>query len=295
MYSCCKICGRKINKKSYSTIGNQKVCSIRCATYVTAEENDKCGYCGSPVWKDDYYAVKGTYCCCPKCRDSLKNLNISKLKSHPKNSSLKKKKIVKKKKTKFAVNPKMKVGGTNVAVGPRAWDTDDIDVGPGDSYIDRNYYHGGFGKKKYRSTSKNNNYLKKNVYNNYNDNNVYKYKSPKIADYDLNYEDDDDEDDAYGDINEQNYLNQYGDHQFIQKNENLAIEQMRGNKIFDNVNRPKNESHSVVHHGNDIKCNYCGFVIKNGAKCVVDNYGKKFDTDECFSNYFQGIPKPKIG
>ena len=300
MYACCKVCGRNMNNKGYSTIGNQKVCSIRCAADVIAEENDKCGNCGSPVWEDDYYAVQGTYCCCPKCRDALKNADAIPLKTKPKKSNLKTgKKVIKKKKNQFA-EPGMQVGGTNVAMGPRDWDTNDIDFGPGDSNVDGNYYHGGFGNNnaKKSTSSKANNYLK-NDYNNYDDQpKVNRYKSQKNVDYNYNYndeDDDDEEEDAYGDINDQNYLNQYGDHQIIQKNESLAVEQMRGSKIPDSANRPKNESHSVVHHGDDIKCSYCGFVIKDGVHCFVDNYGKKFDTDECFSNYFQGIPRPKFG
>ena len=280
MYASCKVCGRACTTKGYSTIGNQKVCSIRCAASVVAEDNDRCGNCGSPVWEDDYYAVQGTYCCCPKCRDALKNGQSGPLRSNvssnpqpkPVKSSLKKDYNTKPKKNQFDIDPGMQVGGTNIAVGPRDWDTNDIDFGPGDSNIDGNYYHG---DKSYGTNNYNSDYQKQ--YNDYG--NV----------------DDDDDEDAYGDINDQNYLNQYGDHQIIQKNESLAAEQMKGNKIPDSANKPKNQSHSVIHHGDDIKCSYCGFVIKDGAHCLVDNYGKKFDTDECFSNFFQGIPKPKFG
>ena len=292
MYSSCKVCGRAITKKGYSTIGNQKVCSMKCAADVVAEDNDRCGNCGSPVWEDDYYAVQGTYCCCPKCRDALKKGQNEPLrgpasaKTQPKNISTKPKKAVKKAissktkgKNQFEIDPGMQVGGTNIAVGPRDWDTNDIDFGPGDSNIEGNYYHG------------DKSYGQSNDYNNYG-NSDYQKQYNNYGNYDEN---DDDEDDAYGDINDQNYLNQYGDHQIIQKNESLAAEQMKGNKIPDSANKPKNQSHSVIHHGDDIKCSYCGFVIKDGAHCLVDNYGKKFDTDECFSNYFQGIPRPKIG
>ena len=280
MYASCKVCGRACTNKGYSTIGNQKVCSIRCAASVVAEDSDRCGNCGSPVWEDDYYAVQGTYCCCPKCRDALKNGQSGPLRSNvssnpqpkPVKSSLKKDYNTKPKKNQFDIDPGMQVGGTNIAVGPRDWDTNDIDFGPGDSNIDGNYYHG---DKSYGTNNYNSDYQKQ--YNDYG--NV----------------DDDDDEDAYGDINDQNYLNQYGDHQIIQKNESLAAEQMKGNKIPDSANKPKNQSHSVIHHGDDIKCSYCGFVIKDGAHCLVDNYGKKFDTDECFSNFFQGIPKPKFG
>ena len=299
MYACCKVCGRTCTTKGYSTIGNQKVCSIRCAADVVAEDEDRCGNCGGPVWEDDYYAVQGTYCCCPRCRDALKKQQNDPLneplrsyqsaKNQTKSVKTKPKKTVKKtissktkaKKNQFDIDPGMQVGGTNVAMGPRDWDTDDIDFGPGDSNLEGNYYHGdgGYGK----NNNLGNTYGKSNYGNNYNN-----YGNQ-------NDDDDEDEEDAYGDINDQNYLNQYGDHQIIQKNESLAVEQMRGSKIPDSANKPKNQSHSVVHHGDDVKCQYCGFVIKDGSHCFVDNYGKKFDTDECFSNFFQGIPRPKFG
>lgn len=292
MYASCKICGKTSNFKGYATIGNQKVCSIKCAASVVAEENDRCANCGEPVWEDDYYAVQGSYCCSPDCRDALKNQqqNAMPLKSNLKkknNPSTKKTISSKKPGNHFDISPGMRVGGTNVAMGPRDWDTDDIDFGPGDSRVDGNYYHGdgNYGKKKQ------NNY--NNLGNSYGRSNDYNQN-----DYDMygegNYEEGE-EDDAYGDINDQNYLNQYGDHQFIQKNKSLAAEQMKGGKIAESANKPKNESHSVVHHGGETRCQYCGFVIRDGSQCFVDNYGKKFDTNECFSNYFQGIPRPKFG
>ena len=309
MYAGCKICGRTTNSKGYSTIGNQKVCSIRCAKSVVAEQSDRCGNCGEPVWEDDYYAVQGTYCCSPKCRDAIKDVqqndmqNMQNIQNNtpPLKSNLKKKKgptkkaVVKSKKPNnhFDIEPGMKVGGTNVAVGPRDWESNDFDFGPGDSNVDGNYYHGGYGNNFRKSNQKNNYNNPGNSYgrSNYDDNQQgNNYNTGNYGN-----DDDDEEDDAYGDINDQNYLNQYGDHQIIQKNKSLAAEQMEGGKIPDSANKPKNESHSVVHHGDDTRCQYCGFVIKDGTQCFVDNYGKKFDTNECFSNFFQGIPRPKFG
>ena len=151
----------------------------------------------------------------------------------------------------------MQAGRTNVALGPRDWDTNDYDMGPGDN--DGNYFHG--------------------------DENFRKYG---------NYED---ESEAYGDVNEKNYLSQYGPHKIIQKNESVAMDQIRqiGGKLKENSNKPKNEAHSVIHRGYEVHCEYCDFIIEDGKQCLVDNYGKKFHTEECFSNYFQGIPKPNFG
>jgi len=106
---------------------------------------------------------------------------------------------------------------------------------------------------------------------------------------------DDEESEAYGDINDRNYLNEYGQHKIIRKNESTSMEQIKqiGGNIRDN--KPKNEAHSVVHRGYDIHCEYCDFVIHDGNQCLVDNFGKKFHTEECFANYFQGIPKPNFG
>ena len=133
---------------------------------------------------------------------------------------------------------------------------DDIDMGPGDKY--GNYTHG----------------------------------NPNWNNDD---DDEDDDDDAYGDVNDQNYLNQYGDHQYVKKNDG-------GGDLLKNIlskakgtDKPKNESHEIIYHGADVKCEYCGFLIKDGTKAFSDNFGKKFHTLECFSNHFQGIPKPKFG
>ena len=159
----------------------------------------------------------------------------------------------------FEISPGMQVGGTNVAMGPRDWNTNDYDMGPGD--IEGNYFHG------------DQNY---NKYGNFGG---------------------EDESEAYGDVNEKNYLDEYGPHKIIQKNESVAMDQIRqmGGKLKQNPNKPKNEAHSVIHRGYEVHCEYCDFVIKDGKQCLVDNFGKKFHTEECFSNYFQGIPKPNFG
>jgi len=265
MNSTCDICNRACENKVYSSVGGQHVCSIKCASSVTPNNRDRCANCGSVVWEDENYNVNGDLCCCQMCRDSLRNKNNSS--SYTKKSS---KKVTNKKtesfniednyfepkRNQFEVKPGMQVGGTNVAMGPRDWDTNDYDMGPGD--VDGNYFHG----------------------------------DALFAKYSLG---DDEESDAYGDINDRNYLNEYGQHKIIRKNESTSMEQIKqiGGNIKDN--KPKNEAHSVVHHGYDIHCEYCDFVIKDGANCLVDNFGKKFHTEECFSNYFQGIPKPNFG
>ena len=263
------------------------VCSIKCASNVSPNVNDECANCGSVVWEDENYNLNGELCCCISCRDALKSKNknlyssskrddfstpITKKKS--KNSSKKKKSsysnnnnqssndnnyYYQPRQNQFEISPGMQVGGTNVAMGPRDWNTNDYDMGPGD--IEGNYFHG------------DQNY---NKYGNFGG---------------------EDESEAYGDVNEKNYLDEYGPHKIIQKNESVAMDQIRqmGGKLKQNPNKPKNEAHSVIHRGYEVHCEYCDFVIKDGKQCLVDNFGKKFHTEECFSNYFQGIPKPNFG
>ena len=77
---------------------------------------------------------------------------------------------------------------------------------------------------------------------------------------------DEDESEAYGDVNEKNYLDQYGPHKIVQKNETVAMDQIRqmGGKLKENSNKPKNEAHSVIHHGFEVHCEYCDFLINDG-------------------------------
>jgi hypothetical protein len=280
MNAICVICNRECEKRVYSSIGGQKVCSIRCAASVNPNLNDECANCGAVVWEDDHYNVNGENCCCQSCCETLRNKYTKKKSSSKKinyttpvtkntKKSTSKKKSSKKNQPsynnyyqpaqdQFEVSPGMHVGGTNVAMGPRDWNTNDYDMGPGD--VDGNYYHG----------------------------------DKLFAKYNLGEEDDSE---AYGDVNERNYLDQYGPHKIVQKNENVAMDQIRqmGGRLKDNPNKPKNEAHSVVHRGYEVHCEYCDFIIKDGDNCLVDNFGKKFHTEECFSNYFQGIPKPNFG
>ena len=282
MNSICVICNRECEKKTYRSVGDQTACSIKCASSVSPNLKDECSNCGSVVWEDENYNINGELCCCVDCRDTIREKNKSKKKSSSKKndfytpSSKNSKKSSNKKNSsnnynqsyndnyyqpkqnQFEVSPGMRVGGTNVAMGPRDWDTNDYDMGPGDEI--GNYYHG----------SK----LFKNFGNL-----------------------DEDDSEAYGDVNEKNYLEEYGPHKILQKNENIAMDQIRqlGGKLKDNPNKPKNESHAVVHHGYEVHCEYCDFIINDGDHCLVDNFGKKFHTEECFSNYFQGIPKPNFG
>ena len=266
MSKTCDICNHICENKVYSSIGGQKVCSIKCASSVTPNFKDECGNFGSVVWEDENYNVNGVLCCSRACREALRsknNKNSSSKKNDYYNPSSKKSSknnqnynYYEPQKNKFEASPGMKVGGTNVAFGPRDWDTNDYDMGPGDE--NGNYYHG----------------------------------DPMFAKYSLG---DDDDSEAYGDVNERNYINEYGSHKIIKKNEHIAMDQIKqlGGSVRDN--KPKNEAHSVVHHGYDIHCDYCDFIIKDGTNCFVDNFGKKFHTEECFSNYFQGIPKPNFG
>ncbi len=250
----CDICNRSCENKVYSTIGGQKVCSIKCASSVTPNMKDECANCGSVVWEDQNYNVKGEMCCSQACRDALRNKHSSSKNnnyntSKPNKSSKKNNydNYYEPQKNQFEVSPGMQVGGTNVAFAPRDWDTNDYDMGPGD--YDGNYIHG----------------------------------DTQFGQYAMG-EDDDSE--AYGDINDRNYLNQYGPHKIVQKNENFAIDQIKqmGGRLKDNPNKPKNEAHPVVHRGYEVHCDYCDFIIKDGDHCLADNFGKKFHTEECFSN-----------
>lgn len=279
----CKVCGRKCKNKNFTTIGGQKACSIHCAINVIPTESDKCSQCGSPVWINDSYKINGLMCCSLACKKEVEQRTGS-LRS--------KKKDVKKQsdfldtyqqidnynekeKTSFndynnyskSDNKKniystMNIGETNYALGPRDYNTTDYDVGPGTKM--GNLYHG------------DPNYLN----NYYNDDNEF-----------------DEEDEAYGDYDQRNYLREYGEHNYVQKNDGKSGDVMKelGMKAHDGKDKPKNEIHESVHHGNDVNCEYCGFGIKDGSIIFIDNFGKLFDTKECFSNHFQGIPKPNFG
>ena len=283
MNTICSVCNRECEKKVYSSVGGQNACSIKCASNISPNSNDECANCGSVVWEDENYNYNGELCCCVSCRDAVKdkiknsyssskkneyNTPISKKKS--KNSSKKKKSsnsnrqaynenYYQPRQDQFEISPGMRVGKTNVALGPRDWNSNDFDMGPGDT--EGNYYHGDKMFKNYGIVGE------------------------------------DDESEAYGDVNQKNFIDEYGPHKIIQKNENVAMDQIRqmGGKLKQNPNKPKNEAHSVIHRGFEAHCEYCDFIIEDGKPCLVDNFGKKFHTEECFSNYFQGIPTPNFG
>ena len=277
----CSVCNRECEKKVYSSVGGQNACSIKCASNISPNSNDECANCGSVVWEDENYSYNGELCCCVSCRDVIKNKIKSSYSTSKKDTyntpvSKKSKNSSKKQKSsnsnrqgyneiyyqprqdQFEISPGMQVGGTNVALGPRDWNSNDYDMGPGDT--EGNYYHG----------------------------------DKMFQNYGIVGEDDSE---AYGDVNQKNYLDEYGPHKIIQKNENVAMDQIRqmGGKLKQNPNKPKNEAHSVIHRGYEVHCEYCDFIIEDGKTCLVDNFGKKFHTEECFSNYFQGIPKPNFG
>jgi hypothetical protein len=285
----CKICGRKCRNKGFTTIGGQKACSIHCAINILPQENDKCAQCGSPVWINDLYKINGLMCCSQTCKEEVEER--TNLRS--------KKKIVKKKSKSDFLEPYQKndynnqndydfnenkgqksnnnfintssgkknnitninIGPSNYALGPRDYNTTDYDVGPGSK--GGNLYHGD-----------------SNFQNNYNFNDDY-----------------DEEDEAYGDYDDANYLREYGQHNYVQKNDGKSGDVLKelGIKLNEGKDKPKNEVREIVHQGEDINCDYCGFSIKAGTNAFVDNFGKVFDTNECFSNHFQGIPKPNFG
>ena len=280
----CKVCGRKCNNKGLTTIGGQKACSIHCAINVIASENDRCAECGAPVWVNDSYKINGQMCCSKACKEEIEkrtsNLR-SKKKAIPQSDFFESYQ-----KNEVEINPQnyndysnkkskgnssntkyttVNVGTTNYALGPRDYNTTDYDVGPGDKY--GNVYHG-------------------DANFNYNNNNYYN-----------DDEEFDSEDEAYGDYNERNYLREYGQHNYVQKNDGKSGDEMKqlGMNASDNKDKPKNQIKEFTHQGNDISCEYCGFTIKAGSNAFVDNFGKVFDTNECFSNHFQGIPKPNFG
>ena len=295
----CKVCGRKVKRKGFVTIGGQRACSIHCAINIVPLENDRCSQCGAPVWLNDVHKINGLMCCSLLCKEEVEK----------KSGNLRSQKKIKKKKSKsdflepyqqndfqnnsqndygynennyYQSNEKkniidistsnnknsnigtMNIGPTNYALGPRDFYTKDYDVGPGDKA--GNLYHG--------DSNYNNNYI-----NNYND------------------DDFDEEDEAYGDYDDSNYLREYGQHNYVQKNDANSGDVMKelGMKLKDSKDKPKNEVREIIHEGNDINCEYCGFIIKSGSNAFVDNFGKVFDTSECFSNHFQGIPKPNFG
>ena len=75
MNTTCIICNRTCEKKTYTSIGGQTVCSIKCASNVSPNVNDECANCGSVVWEDENYNLNGELCCCISCRDALKSKN----------------------------------------------------------------------------------------------------------------------------------------------------------------------------------------------------------------------------
>ena len=289
----CKVCGRKCKNKGFTTIGGQKACSIHCAIQIIPQENDKCAQCDSPVWINDSYKVNGLLCCSQSCKEEIQestNLRSRKKKENSQSDFLQpfqkndyenqfqnnyeNNEYGKKYKDNYininSIHKKnfanVNIGPTNYALGPRDYDTQDYDVGPGNKK--GNLYHGD-------SNFKNNN-----------NNNFYNVEF-----------DDEDEDEAYGDYDDSNYLREYGEHNYVQKNDGKSGDIMKelGIKLNEGKEKPRNEVREIVHKGNDINCEYCGFTIKDGTNAFVDNFGKLFDTSECFSNHFQGIPRPNFG
>ena len=285
----CKVCGRKCRNNAFTTIGGQKACSIHCAINIIPQENDKCAQCGSPVWINDLYKINDLICCSPTCKDEAeerefvrtkkkikKNSKSDFLEPYQKNDynnqndyAFNNNKLQKNNNNKYTNSTKEKInnfsniniGPSNYALGPRDYNTNDYDVGPGSK--SGNLYHGDSDFKK-----------------NFND------------EFDF-----DEDDEAYGDYDDSNYLREYGEHNYVQKNDGKSGDVMKelGMKMNEGKDKPKNEVREIVYQGHDINCEYCGFRIKAGNNAFTDNFGKVFDTSECFSNHFQGIPKPNFG
>ena len=84
MNKTCDICNHSFENNVYSSVGGQKVCSIKCASSVTPNSKDECSNCGSVVWEDENYNVNGELCCSKSCREALRSKN-SKYSSSKKN------------------------------------------------------------------------------------------------------------------------------------------------------------------------------------------------------------------
>lgn len=73
----CPVCYREIYSSKLKTIGDQVVCSLSCISYLYSNEKDACDYCKRPVWKDNYYQVKGKNYCSEWCKNYIiEELNI---------------------------------------------------------------------------------------------------------------------------------------------------------------------------------------------------------------------------
>ena len=73
----CPVCYREIYSSKLKTIGDQVVCSLSCISYLYSNEKDVCDYCQRPVWKDNYYQIKGKNYCSEWCKNYIiEELNI---------------------------------------------------------------------------------------------------------------------------------------------------------------------------------------------------------------------------
>ena len=73
----CPVCYREIYSSKLKTIGDQVVCSLSCISYLYSNEKDTCDYCQRPVWKDNYYQIKGKNYCSEWCKNYIiEELNI---------------------------------------------------------------------------------------------------------------------------------------------------------------------------------------------------------------------------
>ena len=73
----CPVCYREIYSSKLKTIGDQVVCCLSCICYLYSNEKDACDYCKRPVWKDNYYKIKGKNYCSEWCKNYIiQELNI---------------------------------------------------------------------------------------------------------------------------------------------------------------------------------------------------------------------------
>lgn len=74
----CSVCFKENPTNKLKTVGDQTVCSLTCVGLLKPNIRDSCGYCKRPVWKDNYYKLKGRYYCSELCIDKVINeMNIA--------------------------------------------------------------------------------------------------------------------------------------------------------------------------------------------------------------------------
>ena len=67
----CSVCFKDNILSKIRTIGDQMVCSLACVGLLNSNEQDSCGYCHRPVWRDSYYKVNNKFYCTEVCKDKI--------------------------------------------------------------------------------------------------------------------------------------------------------------------------------------------------------------------------------